>query len=389
MYACKKHYMKFLPLLWSGIRRKPVRTALIFLQVCLVFTLFGVLQGMKTGMDKAIASSRADVLYIGPAVFGGAPLPISELSRLQSVPGVKSVSFNYFMLTFYQQPTQSVNVLAIPPTDFFRTIDPDKFTIEPKDLEALRKTRTGMLITADISKKYGWHIGDKIPLTSSTLQIDGSAIWTFDIVGIVTFRDEEQGSYVFANYYYIDAARALNKGTAGHFYAIASDPQQSAAVSDAIDRAFANSASPTRTTSFRELAQQQVQSLGDLNFAIRTILSAALVALIFSTATMMMQSIRERTPELAVLKTLGFGNVALFFLIAAEALLVCVVASLAGLALAWFAFPLAAKYIPGLSMPMEVVAFGILGAMFVAFISVSVPSLRAARLNIVDALAER
>ena len=388
-YARKKRHMKFLPLLWSGIWRKPVRTALIFLQVSVVFALFGVLQGMKTGMDRAIANTRADLLYIGPAVFGGAPLPVAELSRLQSVPGVKAVSFNFFMVTFFQNPTQSVYVLAIPPTDFFLTIDPEKFTIEPKDLEALRKTRTGMLITADIGKKYGWHIGDKIPLTSSTLQADGSATWTFDIVGMVTFRDEEQGSYVFANYYYIDEARALNKGSAGHFYAIASDPKQAAGVSDEIDRAFANSSSPTRTTSFRELSQQSMQSLGDLNFAIRSILSAVLVALVFSTATMMMQAVRERTPELAVLKTLGFGNGAIFLLIEAEALLVCIVASLTGLTLAWFAFPLGAKYIPGLSMPMEVVVFGVLGAMLVALISVSVPGLRAARLNIVDALAGR
>jgi len=381
--------MKFLPLLWSGIWRKPVRTALIFLQVCVVFALFGVLQGMKTGMDRAIANTRADLLYVGPAVFGGAPLRLADLSRLQSIPGVQAVSFNYGMLTFYQQPTQPVYVLAIPPSDLFRTIDPETFTVQAKDLEALRKTRTGVLITADIGKKYGWRIGDKIPLTSNTLQTNGSATWTFDIVGMVTFRNTDQGSWVFANYYYIDEARALDKGTVGHFYAIVSDPKQAAAVSDAIDSAFANSASPTRTASFRELSQQQMQSLGDLNFAIRSILSAALVALVFSTATMMMQTLRERTPELAVLKTLGFGNQTMFLLIAAEALLVCSAASLAGLALAWIAFPLAAKYIPGLSMPMVVVAFGILGAVLVALISVSVPALRAARLNIVDALAER
>src|SRR5262249_1516208 len=124
-------------------------------------------------------------------------------------------------------------------------------------------------------------------------------------------------------------------------------------------------------------------------FAIRSILSAVLAALVFSTATMMMQSVRERTPELAVMKTLGFGNATVFLLIAAESLLVCVAASLAGLALAWTAFPLAAKYIPGLSMPIVVVAFGIIGAALVALISVSVPGLRAARLNIVDALAGR
>jgi putative ABC transport system permease protein len=382
-------YVKFLPLIWSALWRTPVRTALIFLQVTVAFALFGVLQGMKSGMDRAIANVRADVLYVGPAVYGGAPLPIAELSRLRSVPGVKTVSFNYGMLTFYQKPTQPVYVLSLPPSDLFRTIAPEKFIVQPKDIEALRKTPTGALITADIGKKYGWHIGDKVPLTSSTLQANGSATWTFDIVGMVTYRDREEANWVFANYYYVDEARALNKGTVGHFYAIVSDPKQAAAVSDAIDGAFANSANPTRTASFKELSQQSMQSLGDLNFAIRSILSAVLLALVFSTATMMMQTVRERTPELAVLKTLGFGNRTVFLLVAAESWLVCIPASLVGLALAWIAFPLAAKYMPGLSMPMVVVAFGILGAVLVALISVSVPGLRAVRLNIVDALAGR
>jgi putative ABC transport system permease protein len=381
--------VKFLPLIWSALWRTPVRTALIFLQVTVAFALFGVLQGMKSGMDRAIANVRADVLYVGPAVYGGAPLPIAELSRLRSVPGVKTVSFNYGMLTFYQKPTQPVYVLSLPPSDLFRTIAPEKFIVQPKDIEALRKTPTGALITADIGKKYGWHIGDKVPLTSSTLQANGSATWTFDIVGMVTYRDREEANWVFANYYYVDEARALNKGTVGHFYAIVSDPKQAAAVSDAIDGAFANSANPTRTASFKELSQQSMQSLGDLNFAIRSILSAVLLALVFSTATMMMQTVRERTPELAVLKTLGFGNRTVFLLVAAESWLVCIPASLVGLALAWIAFPLAAKYMPGLSMPMVVVAFGILGAVLVALISVSVPGLRAVRLNIVDALAGR
>lgn len=380
--------MKFIPLIWSGIWRKPVRTALIFLQVCVAFALFGVLQGMKTGMDRAIANTRADLLYVGPAVYGGAPLSIGALSRLKSVPGVKTVSFNYGMLTYYQKPAQSIYVLGIPPTDLFLTIAPDRFIVEPKDLEALRRTRTGLLITADTARKFGWHVGDRIPLTSSTLQSNGSSTWAFDIVGMVTFHDRDEARFVFANYYYIDEARALNKGMVSHFYAIASDPKQAASVSDAIDHAFANSGTPTATASFRERSQQTMQSLGDLNFAIRWILGAVLLALVFSMATMMMQALRERTPELAVLKTLGFGNQTVFVLIAAESMLVCLAASLAGLALAWITFPLAAKFIPGLSMPMVVVAFGILGAMLVALISVSVPGLRAARLNIVDALTE-
>jgi len=133
---------------------------------------------------------------------------------VQAVPGVKTVSFNYGMLAFYQKPTQAVYVLSIPPSELFRTINPLAFSVEPEALEALRRTRTGVLITADIGRKYGWHVGDKIPLTSSALKTDGSALWTFDIVGMVTFHDPDAANWIFANYYYVDEARALNKGTA-------------------------------------------------------------------------------------------------------------------------------------------------------------------------------
>jgi putative ABC transport system permease protein len=380
--------MKFLPLIWSGLWRKPVRTALIFLQVCVAFALFGVLQGTKTAMDRAVVNTRADVLYVAPAVYGEPPLPIADLSRLKSVPGVKGVAFNYDLITYYQHPNRPVYVLAIPPIDLMHTMLSTSGTVQFKDLEALRNTRTGILITADIAKKYGWHIGDKIPLISSTLQANGSGTWTFDIVGMFTSHSDEAAMWVLANYGYIDEARAAGSGTVSHFYAIASDPKQAATVSDAIDSAFVNSSSPTHTESFREFAQENLESLGDLTFIVRSILSAVLVALLFSTITMMMQTVRERTPELAVLKTFGFGNLTVFLLIAAESLLVCIPASLAGLALSWIVFPLAGKYMPGLSMPAVVVAFGILGAVLVALISVSLPGLRAARLNIIEALAE-
>ena len=231
--------------------------------------------------------------------------------------------------------------------------------------------------------------GDRIPIRSTTLQQNGSGTWVFDIVGTFTDHEPGEAGFIVVNYDYLDKARALNQGTVRNYYVLVSDPRVAVAVSDNIDRTFANSSSGTTTASFRENAQQQLQSLGDLDFAIRTIISAVLVALLFSISTMTMQSVRERTAELAVLKTLGFSSRTVFILLAAEALLVCVAAAVSGLALAWIAFPLAGKYVPGLSMPMVIVGLGILGAMLVALISVSVPSLRLSRLKLVDALAGR
>ncbi len=385
----KYRHVKYLPLIWSGIWRKPGRTALVFLQVAVAFALFGVMQGMKSGVDRSVANTRADVLFVGPADFGGAPLPLAYLDRLRSLPGMKSVSFADGFLGTYQRPTEQVFVLAIQPTNLWVTLVPEIFQVLPKDIEALKKTRNGALITTDIGKKYGWHIGDRIPLTSNTLQPDGSGTWTFQIVGTVTDHEPGEAGFIVANYDYLDEARALNKGTVRNFYAVISDPKRAAEMSDNIDHAFANSSNETQTASFRENAQQQMRSIGDLNFLIRAVTSAVLVALLFSITTIMMQTIRERTPELAVLKTLGFNDRTIFLMVVGESLLISVAAALIGLALATGVFPYTAKFIPGLSMPLSVVGFGMIGAVLVALITAAPPAVRAARLQVVDALAGR
>jgi putative ABC transport system permease protein len=194
---------------------------------------------------------------------------------------------------------------------------------------------------------------------------------------------------VLMNYDYFNEARIARKGTVNHFNVAVSDPKLAVTVADDIDRRFANSSNETRTESLRELAQSQLQSIGDLNFLIRAIVSAVLVALLFATATMTMQSIRERTPELAVLKTLGFTDGSVFIFVLAEVLVIFIAAGACGLTLALLAFPLASKFVPGLSMPAVVVGVGLASAALVAVISAAVPALLAARLKIATALAVR
>lgn len=381
--------MKYLPLVWLGIWRKPGRTVLILVQVALAFTLFAILQGLKTGVDHAIAEARADVLYVGPAAFGGSPLPLAYVERLKAIPGIKTVSYADGLMAAYQKPTEGVYVLGLEPSKAWLTLVPEILKVTPRDLDALHNTRNGALISADMGSKYGWHVGDRIPLTSPVLQANGSGTWVFEIVGVFTAHEVGQGGYIVANYNYLDEARAMNKGTVRNFYAVADDPRQAGAVTEAIDAAFANSSVETHTSSFKDNAQQQMRQIGDLDFAIRSILSAVLVALLFSTSTMMMQTIRERTPELAVLKSLGFTDRTVFLMVLAEALVTYVAAALIGLALAWGVFPYAAKFVAGLEMPLVVIAVGVIAAVLVALISAAVPAMRAARLQVTDALAGR
>jgi len=385
--------MKFLPLIWSGIWRKPGRTTLIFMQIGVIFALFGVLQGLKTGVAEVVAHARADVLFVFPQGIGAAPLPDSYAQRIKAMHGVKAVTIESGFTATYQKPTNFIPVVSLDPDPDLLWLAPDILDVSPADLRALANDRTGALVSAELEKTYGWKIGDRIPVKSTTLQADGSGDWAFDIVG--TYRDREIGSsgsssnFIVINNVYFDETRLTDRHTAQRFIVFIDDPRKAAAMSDEIDNFFANSPDATRTVSYREGAQLLMQQIGDLDFVIRAIVSAALCALLFSVATMMMRSIRERTPELAVLKTLGFTGRGIFSLVLAEAATVCIAGAACGLALAMLSFPFAAKFAPGISMPWIVIAVGLAYALGVALISAALPAVRAARLEIVAALGDR
>jgi putative ABC transport system permease protein len=380
--------MKYLPLIWAGIWRKRGRTILIFLQVAVAFTLFGVLQGLKTGVDHAIDAARADLLIVHSRLSFGIPLPVGMLETIRSVPGVVAAIPVDLAGATYQNPNQQMAIVAIRPDSGW--LSAFTYTISPAYEKALRATRTGVLVNVVLARKYHWKIGDRIPLMTGVAQRDGSSVWTFDVVG--TFADDDVGSQdtnVLINYDYWNEARASGKDVVNHFNVRIADPKAAATMADAIDARFANSPNETRSESIRELAQESLQSIGDLEFLIRAVVAAVLAALLFATATMMMQSVRERTPEIAVLKTVGFTDGTVFALTLTESALVCVTAGGVGLAVASLAFPYASKFVHGLSMPLIIIIMGLVSALAVALISAALPAALAARLEVATALAER
>ena len=380
--------MKYVPLIWSGIWRKPGRTVLIFLQVAVAFSLFGVLQGLNSGVRHVVEQARADILLVHGSLGLGDAIPLAGKEQIAEVAGVKVVIPVGLYMGTYQKPDQKIGLVAVKPDKEW--LSAFTFTVAPAADAGFRKIRTGALVKEQTARKYGWKVGDRIPLKTNVTQMNGSSDWTIDMVG--TFTDADVGSpgdVIMMNYDFFDEARALQKGTVAHFNVAIDDPERAAAVSDDIDRRFANSVNETRTDSLRALAQAELQSIGDMSFLIRAIVGVVLIALLFSTATMMLQSIRERGPELAVLKTLGFTDAALFVFVLSEAVMIFVAAAAAGLGLAAAAFTLVAHLIPGLALPASVLAAGLAAAVGAAAISAVIPALLAARLPIVAALSNR
>jgi len=381
--------VKYVPLIWSGIWRKRGRSILIMLQVLIAFLLFGLLQGMKSGIDQAIAETRADILIVHGRQGMAESLPLAHLPGIRAIPGVKAVYIQNFLVGAYQKPTQQILADAIDPNPTWAQYP--GLVVSKADLEAMTRTRTGALASVTLARKYSWKVGDRIPLKSGLRQKDGSSDWTFEIVG--TFAETEHlglDEAILINNGYLNEARADGgQNTVHHYIVLADDPRQVSAVAQAIDDHFANSVDETRTEPLREYAQSSFQSLGDLNFVVRSVVGAVFFALLFAVGAMMMQSLHERTPELAVLKTLGFSDHKIFWIILLETSVLCVVAALLGLGCAALIFPLARSYLHGVSMPYTVLAAGIGLAVVLALISAALPAWRGMRLQVAEALAAR
>jgi putative ABC transport system permease protein len=195
---------------------------------------------------------------------------------------------------------------------------------------------------------------------------------------------------MLANYEYFDEARLGLKGTVQMFYILMEDAKHGAKVAKAVDDLFANSSAETRTEPIREFAQSSLQSLGDMGFVVRAVVSAALFALCFSTSAMLMQSFLERTPELAILKTIGFSGGVVLALITGEAVILCLAAAALGLVIAMGLFPLSEELTQmALDLPFSVIVHGLVIALALAITSAALPAWRAWRLQIADALTQR
>jgi putative ABC transport system permease protein len=382
--------VKFFPLVWAGIWRKRGRSILIFLQVIIAFTLFGVLQGLNSGIRHAVDATHANRLYVSSRLRVGDPLPISVMQRLETAPGVKLAAPMFQFAGQYQKPGQGMVVIATDAAAFMG-MRPE-FVVHPKQVEALRNTRSGVIVGAETVRRYGLKIGQRITLKSPVRKRDGSGDWSFDVVGTYENSDTpESGIALIVNYPYVN--ESLPEGQGKDQIAIATvlidDPTRATAIGDGIDRLFANSANETLTQSEHELAEAQVSRIGDLSLVVHRITAATFFVLLFATGALMMQSIRERTPELAVLKTFGFSDLRVMTLILTETVVLCLAGAAVGMWLASRILLLARDQIGIGSVPNDVMIFGVVSAALLALAAGAIPSWRGLRLKVVDALADR
>jgi len=382
--------MKYLPLIWSGLWRKKTRTWLTLLSIVVAFLLFGMLQGVNAAFNRGVELANVDRLIVTNRISITEQLPYAYLAQIQTVPGVKVVTHSTWFGGYYQDPKNFVFANPVELDSYLEAVP--EIVTDPDQVAAWKRSRTAALAGKVVMDKYGWKIGDRVSLHSTIWpQRDtGSMDWPMDIVGVYTVpEDPNNEQSVLFHYDYFDEARQFGNGSVGWYLLSVNDPNQAANVAQAIDARFANSPNETRTQSEKEFSQSFLKQFGDIQFIVTSILGAVFFTLLFLTGNTMMQSVRDRIPELAVLKTLGFSDLGVLALVVIESLLLCLVAAAIGLGLSSLAFPAMKQIVGEASLPLSVTLEGLVVAVVLAVLIALLPGLTAQRLKIVDALAGR
>jgi putative ABC transport system permease protein len=374
--------------------RKRVRTILTLLSVIMAFLLFGLLQSVNTIFSSGADFVGATRLFVQARVSFTTSLPLSMVPKLEAVPGVTRVAYQQWFGGVWQTNTPLI-MFALDPQRY-HDVYPE-WKMPDAQWQAFEHTRTGLIVGRQLANQYGWKIGQKIPISSNIWpQKNGSKAWAFDLVGIFDGKDEDwqkRTNLAFIQQDYFDEANQFGiKGRTNFFILKLADGANAETISKTVDAMFENSPDETKTQTEKDFNISFVKQIGDIGLIVRWILFAVFFTLLLVVGNTMAQSVRERIPELAVLKTLGFSDGSVFGFVLAEAFALVLAGGLIGLALASLAGALVEKATGGQFLLELDASVWLLGVAAIVLMSVAVgllPALRARRLEIVDALAGR
>jgi putative ABC transport system permease protein len=382
--------MKFLHLIWCNLRRKKLRTSLTLLSIIVAFILFGFLAAIQEALVGGVALAGADRLIVREKVSIINLLPVSYEARMDRIPGVDFSTHQTWFGGIYQDPKNFFMQNPVEPEKFLK-IHPE-VVLPPDQAKAWLATRTGAIVGRRTAERFGWKIGDKIPIRSTIwAQANGNLTWTFDIVGIYDGKDKGTDTTpLFFRYDYFDEARQQGKGEVGWYTIRIKDPTQAAEVAKRVDAEFENSPAETKTEPEGAFIQGWASQLGNIVLIVAAILSAVFFTILLVTGNTMAQAVRERTGELGVLKAIGFTNARVVALVLAESCLLTILGGVLGLGLALAITPVIAQPLAGLLplfyLPMRAVVIGFGLSIVLGLVTGIFPALQAMRLRVADAL---
>ncbi len=380
--------MKFFHLVWCNLKRKKLRTSLTLLSILVAFVLFGLLSAIKQAFVGGVDLAGADRLIVPNKVSLILPLPAGYRQRIEKIPGVAGVTEDTWFGGVYQDPKNFFAKFPVVPDEFLNMYP--EIALPPEQLKAWDATRTGAIIGTNLAKRYGFKIGDKVPIIGNIYTKAGGGNWEFDIVGIYTAKKKGYDTtQMFFRYDYFDEARAFDKGNVGWYIVKVANPNDAVEVAKRIDNEFANSAAETQTAPEGAFFQSFAKQLGNIGLIVALITGAAFITILMVAGNTMAQAVRERTGELGVLKAIGFTNGQVLGLVMAESLLLSIIGGLAGLGISWLVSlqgdPTGGQ-LPTFFLPARDLLFGVGLCIALGLVTGIFPALQAMNLKVANAL---
>jgi len=381
---------RWLPLVWSNLTRRKLRFALTFISILLAFLMFGLLDALRTSLDGAVNLAGADRLLLQNKINLTVPNPLSYFEKVRATPGVRAATPMNWFGGMYRDGKQQIQVQAVYPEQFLE-VYPD-LVLTPAEKTAFKQDRRGIIVGKVLANSFGWKVGQTIPLRSAIWRkLDGTDTWQFTIVGIYDVKGSGMNkASAFFNYDYFNESLQFGKDNAGMIAIRVTDPAQSDKIAARIDAQFANSMSETKTATERAFIKRFLDQMGNIGLILVSVTTAVFFTMLFVTANSVAESVRERTNEIGVLKTLGFGSNSILTLVLLESVSLTLAGGLVGLGIAWLfskgIADLVKDYFPTFSLTAGTVTVGLGLMLAFGLVTGLWPALTAMRLKIVDAL---
>lgn len=378
-------------LIRKNLFRKKLRAILMIVSILIAFAIFGVLAAFERAFNAGETVAEADRLVVVNKINFTQPLPIAYFNRARAVEGVRHATHANWFGGYFQEPKNFLIVFAVEPQSYMEMVAPD-FDIPPAAQQAFLRERTGALVGEAMARKYGWKVGDRVPISSNIFsQKNGARAWDMTIVGIFTGRKPQSDTNLMLfQYAYFDETRSFGKDTIGWLVLNTTSPEVNDRVAKTVDAMFANSFAETATDTEKAFNKAFLAQLGNVKLIVTLVVGAAFVTILMIVGNTMVMAVRERTREIGVLKTLGFTGARVLRLVLGETVLLALVGGIPGLVVAALAtLSLRDKlstFVPGLALDPWVVAVSLVLMVGLGVATGLAPALNAFRLKIADAM---
>jgi putative ABC transport system permease protein len=374
----------------KNLGRRKLRTSLMLVAIFIAFLLYGALECFNRAFYAGEQSKAAERLVTVNRINFTMPLPVNYAERIRAVPGVTAVTYQSWFGGYYQDPRRPLFMMAVEPASYLQVYPSVHMPAEQR--RAWLASRTALAVGRKVAERYGWKVGDRVPISSNIYsQKDGSKAWPFDVAAIFSDTDDpNRDGLILMRHDYFDETVTFGRDQVNLILLSTDSPQHNDAIGRAIDALFANSEAETATDTAAAFNRAFAAQFGNIALIITLVVASAFAAILMIVGNTMMMSVRERTREIGVLKTLGFRSSTILLQILAESLLLAVVGAVAGLLVASGLVAAAGKAIEGLGSSMHmtagVFAGGIGWAVLLGLVTGAIPAWSGMRLRIVNAL---